>query len=1184
MTKGIFTIVLILWGRGLSAQYQTYDRATDLGNNTFQLTPDSANMAGSVWNQVAQNLNYPFSVSGQMFLGESDDAADGIVFVMQNECVSGGTVGGGIGYNGLSGASLGVEFDTWENVASGGDQDNNDPPYDHIGIQAFGNVKHQATGDSVLFLPEPLRTDSSNVEDSTWHDYEINWDPTSNTLDVYFEGVLRASMTRDIINDIFGGDSVIYFGFTSSTGGFWGTNSVQIDPIPVSGAEDQYICVGDTAIVDFINNTGGLELISIGKPIEASSYEGAVNPHEANDGNPGTRWASQWGNDPEWITIDLLDQYELDSISIRWEAAAATDYEIQVSADSSTWVTAVTVNDGVSNDVRGFGLSGFYRYVRVYGTARTLAAYGYSIWEIEVYGVAQIEWTSSPYLQFQGSDRIAFFPPVSTAFQVKIPDKCNGPSILDFWVYVDTISLAAQNQTICDGDSALLTVTPVGNYGEVNYVWDNGIGPGDSIFVSPGGTTTYEVIGVDSLGCSDTTNLDVTVNPVPVVTTSDDTTMCRGGSYTISATGGGTYNWNQGLGAGASHIVAPSDSTTYTVTVTTAGCSTRDSVQVNVNPLPMADAGADDSFCGGQDSVTITASGGDSYFWNNGLGAGASHTVSPASNTTYTVQVTDVNGCTDSDDIVITVNPLPVADAGANDSICVGQGSVTLTASGGSNYFWDNGLGAGASHIVSPALNTTYTVQVTDVNGCTDSDDVVITVNPLPVADAGANDSICVGQGSVTLTASGGNNYFWDNGLGAGASHIVSPASNTTYTVLVTDANGCTDSDSVVITVNPLPVADAGEDVTICITGSTVLNASGADSYNWDNGLGGGASHSVSPTSTTTYTVTAADINGCIDTDDVIVTVITSLPVDAGTDQEICLGDSISLLATGAVNYTWDNGLGVGDAHTVAPTTTTSYVVTGDDGNGCSETDDIVVTVNNLPVANAGADDSFCDGQGSVTITASGGITYNWDNALGGGPSHTVAPSSTTTYTVTVTDVNGCEDTDDVLISVLPLPDVNAGQDQVICEGDQTTLTATGAISYTWNSLGNGSNQVVQPEIEETYIVTGTDINGCTNSDDVIVSTQKCTCPLFIPNAISPNNDAANDEWIIEGIDCFDLKNVRVYNRYGGLVYESSNYQTPWNGKRNGEPMPVAVYYYVVEVGLLGEQPTAFTGTLTIMR
>src|SRR5690606_22602947 len=211
-------------------------------------------------------------------------------------------------------------------------------------------------------------------------------------------------------------------------------------------------------------------------------------------------------------------------------------------------------------------------------------------------------------------------------------------------------------------------------------------------------------------------------------------------------------------------------------------------------------------------------------------------TVSPLVTTTYEVLVIDANGCENTAEVTVTVNPLPIADAGADVVICYGDSTI-LTASGGVDYVWNTG--ATTSEItVSPLVTTTYEVLVTDINGCENTAEVTVTVNPLPLADAGADVVICYGN-STTLMASGGVDYVWNTG--ATTSEItVFPLVTTTYEVLVTDANGCENTAEVTVTVNPLPLVDAGADVAICYGDSTTLTATGSGfggvDYVWTTG------------------------------------------------------------------------------------------------------------------------------------------------------------------------------------------------------------------------------------------------------------------------------------------------------------------------------------------------------------
>ena len=513
-------------------------------------------------------------------------------------------------------------------------------------------------------------------------------------------------------------------------------------------------------------------------------------------------------------------------------------------------------------------------------------------------------------------------------------------------------------------------------------------------------------------------------------------------------------------------------------------------MSITVNPLPIVLAAATDhAICLGESTV-LSASGAASYAWNQGLGAGSSHNVSPATTTSYTVSGTDANGCSATDQVSITVNPLPMVLAAATDhALCLGESTV-LSASGATSYAWDQGLGAGSSHSVSPATTTTYTVSGTDANGCTATDQVSITVYPRPTVLAAATDqAICLGE-STDLSVTGATSYVWDQSLGAGSNHSVSPTSTTTYSVTGTDANGCSATGQIGITVNPLPLVMAGaSDNVICLGESTDLFATGATTYVWDQSLGAGSSHSVTPTSTTTYSLTGTDANGCTATDQVSITV-NPLPMvlAAATDQAICLGESTDLSVSGAASYAWDQGLGAGSSHSVSPTSTTNYSVTGTDANGCSAIGQISITVNALPLVMAGASDNvICLGE-STDLSATGATSYVWDQSLGTGSSHNVSPTSTTTYSVTGTDANGCSMSDDVNVQVLPLPIVSIRPEEpAICEGDSILLLADGGTSYLWSTANQGPTLMASPDSTTNYSVVVTGSNACSASGSIVL-------------------------------------------------------------------------------------------------
>jgi gliding motility-associated-like protein len=662
------------------------------------------------------------------------------------------------------------------------------------------------------------------------------------------------------------------------------------------------------------------------------------------------------------------------------------------------------------------------------------------------------------------------------------------------------ISASVSDNEICIGDQVIFT----GAGSDIDsYSWNNGVING-TLF-TPSSTTTYTVTGTDANGCSNTATIDVIVNPLPVISAGSDFAVCDGESIVLNATGTGdnTYSWDNSVLNGVS-FVPPVGQNTYTLTgvSNTTGCINTDQIVVTVNALPIVDAGQDQSICLGA-PISLCAAGANTYIWNNDVFDCVSF--NPTVTNTYTVVGTDVNGCVNSDDVTITVNPLPSVSATSTDfDICFGE-SVTISASGANGYVWTD-LGNEPSYVVSPTVTTTYFVTGQDVNLCGNTAEVTITVNALPIVIASDDQTICIGE-TVVVNAQGALTYTWNQGLGIGQSHNVSPTSTTTYTVTGTDANGCENTDQTTVNVNQLPSITASVDVSICEGESTTISANGGDSYIWNQGLGNGQSHSVSPTSTTTYTVTGTNTTTtCANTASVTVTVNPNPTINAGADVSVCAGQNVTLNATSnlpSTNIVW-NPL-VSNGVPFAPTATGTYTATvTNPTTGCSNSDQVLVTVNALPVISVSASNpSICIGS-STTLTATGGTSYTWNQGLTDGPTHTVSPTVTTSYVVTGSNLAGCTSTQNVVVTVNNLPIVVASVDTTICAGQIAVLSATGATSYTWNNgAGTGSPVFVTPTTTTTYTVTGTDGNGCTNSDQVVVTVVASPVPSFTADITS---------------------------------------------------------------------------------
>lgn len=705
---------------------------------------------------------------------------------------------------------------------------------------------------------------------------------------------------------------------------------------------------------------------------------------------------------------------------------------------------------------------------------------------------------------------------------------------------------AGADQTVCQGTQ----VTLAGS-GAQTYAWNNGVS--DNVAFTPAvGTITYTVTGTDANGCQNTDQVQVTVNPNPVINAGADQTVCDGDQVTLSGSGagaGGSYTWNNGVTNGVAFTPAVG-SLTYTVNGTDANsCQGTDQVVVTVNPNPTPGINGASTYCTGTYSTLSTSTPYSAYLWSNNA---VTSTVNVTAGS-YTVTVTDANGCQGTSpafvvtennvvtynssvticqggsaiihgnsetvagvysqtfilptgcdsvsNVTLVVNPLPAVNAGSDQTVCTGT-QTTLTATGAQNYAWNNGVTNGVPF--TQAVGTvTYTVTGTDVNGCQNTDQVNITVNALPVVNAGPDQTVCQGT-QVTLSGSGAQNYTWNNGVTNNVAFT--PAVGTvSYTVTGTDVNGCQNTDQANVIVNANPVISAGADQTVCEGVQVTLTGSGAGAggnYSWNNGITDGVAF-TQPVGTVSYTVTGTDANGCQGTDQVNVTVNPLPVISAGPDQSVCEGTQVTLTGSGAGaggNYVWDNGITNGVAFTPAVGTIT-YTVTGTDANGCQNTDQADVTVNALPVVDAGPDQVICLG-GQVTLSGSGAQYYVWDNNVLDGVAFTPGVG-TQTYTVTGADANGCVNTDQVDVTVNPLPNVFAGNDVIVCEGQQVVLTGSGAQTYAWdNGVTNGAT--FTPGVgTTTYTVTGTDANGCMNTDQVNVTVEALPLVSFDADVMS---------------------------------------------------------------------------------
>lgn len=800
--------------------------------------------------------------------------------------------------------------------------------------------------------------------------------------------------------------------------------------------------------------------------------------------------------------------------------ATTTTYNVTVNDGTCSETGSVTVN---VNALPTASVTPFSSDTICKGESVTLAASG---------GV-NYSWSPTTGLTNPNAASTIATPTSQTEYTVTVEDANGCEATASTTIYIDpviNINITA-GDSICTGDQTTLSATAT-NAASFSWSPTTGLSDPNSLITdaAPTTTTTYTLTVTNSIGCTNSESITVTVLQPAAVTVSGDETLCEGDSVQISAnTGqpGYTYVWSPATGLEnanqATTSAKPSTTTTYEVTASSpaGGCDSKASLTVTVNPLPVLTLSPDQQLCLG-DSADLTVSGADTYTWspNSNISSttGASVQVFPTTPTYYKVVGEDVNGCIAEDSVLITLTPLPVVSAGTDIEICAGSATqLNAMPNGLASYSWSPNVAINNVNLQNPTVNPAstqdYVVTGTDANGCKDMDTVQVSVVISPSFTLAGTDSICKGDTTqYTITTGLGNTVLWSPNIGiddvTSKTPKFFPAGNRSYKVVVSNPTGCKDSATVDIKVNPLPTVIISPDAEICIGGNTNLSASGGTSYTWSPSTGlsstTGSTVIANPTSTTTYTVEIEDAKNCSNKDSVVVTVNPLPNVSAGTDAEICKGTSVQLNGNpnGLQTYTWSPAATLDNATiqnpNASPLVDTEYILIGEDVNGCENSDTVDVSVIAIPPIGVSDDTTICIGESvalSVTTDAANSVTWSPNAAIDDVTSRNpvVNPTSDQVYKVVVENPTGCKDSAEVLVSVNPLPTITLSPDVEICIGESTTLTASGGSTYNWSpstglSATTGSSVTANPTTTTTYKVTLEDANQCANEDSVLVT------------------------------------------------------------------------------------------------
>lgn len=805
--------------------------------------------------------------------------------------------------------------------------------------------------------------------------------------------------------------------------------------------------------------------------------------------------------------------------------------------------------------------------------------------------------------------------------------------------------------------------------------------------VNPPDITVIELEITDENGCTARDTLTINTFEVPEVDAGEDREVCEGEEVQLQATGGTQYLWDDSPTLSSTEIENPTAnpivSTTYIVSISVPnGCLLRDSLQVIVNPLPTVDAGENQAICFG-DTAQLTATGGDTYFWrlDNTLSAMdiSNPLAFPQEETIYYVSTTDANDCSAIDSISVSVNALPQIEIADVDPICAGD-SVQLLASGANTYDWQGtnlSSTTEANPFASPTNTQRYLVRGTNIEGCEDTASVLVEVQVGVALTLSADQQICAGD-TVQLSAAGGNSYLWTGpniNDPASPTPTVSPEVSSEYTVEVRSQQGCTETATVRVNVNPLPAVEAGEDQAICLGDSTQLTATGGGTYIWrvDNTL---SAMDISnpfafPQEETFYYVRVTDANNCSATDSIRISVNPLPQLLIAEVDPICEGNSVQLVASGANTYEWQGGnlSSTTIANPVAtPANSQRYLVRGTSLEGCEDTASVLVEVQVGVALTLSADQQICAGD-TVQLSASGGSTYFWEGPYIDDPSSAtprVSPAVSSEYSVEVRSLQGCIETATIRVRVDPKPEITLTDSAGICQGDSVILSASSTpnAQLLWSNGQTTNSVMISPPISERVWAIARSFNGCesdtaftfveiapfpiadfqpdktvgveqlevsfenlsegassyrwdfgdrTSSNEpnpqhtfstsgefhiTLIATNKFGCSdtttfssikvnkiqILLPTAFSPNNDGINDIYTIspEGVSQLTMK---VFNRWGTMILEQSGEEIRWDGTHEGKILPEGVFLIKVEgISEAKNRMLETSGFLTIVR
>jgi hypothetical protein len=679
------------------------------------------------------------------------------------------------------------------------------------------------------------------------------------------------------------------------------------------------------------------------------------------------------------------------------------------------------------------------------------------------------------------------------------------------------------NTSICDGGSTQLCAPA----GMTSYLWSTGASTQCITALAAG---SYSVTVTNAAGCTSNCNTTVTIDAAPICNISGNTSICDGGSTELCApTGMISYLWSTGA---STQCLTVTTAGSYSVTITnTAGCTSNCNATVTTDAAPVCSISGNTSICEGGSTQLCAPLGMSSYLWSTGA---STQCITVTTAGSYSVTITNAVGCTSNCNTTVTVDAAPTCNISGNTSICNGGSTELCALAGMTTYLWSTGA---STQCITVTTAGSYSVTITNAAGCTSNCNTTVTVDATPACNISGNTSICSGGSTELCATSGMTSYLWSTGA---STQCITVTNTGSYSVTITNASGCTSNCNVSVTSGQAPFCTISGNTTICDGSSTQLcAATGMASYLWSTGA---STQCITATNAGDYSVTITNAAGCSSNCSVTVIVNTAPVCSIIQNGTFCAPVATpQLCATNFMSaYLWSTGATTRCLEVPFPGT---FTVTITNSFGCTASCSQIVSpgtpITNINITKTNVTCFGANNGSACANTITGGnapFTYNWSSGSSNACINNLAPG---TYTVTVTDVNGCTQTKKTTVTE-PVALINCNISDFgnatcsSCNGF-ASVNATGGTpeyTYSWNTLPIQSSATATGLCAGTYFVTISDINGCTTSCSVNISSDN---PISCSITPSPTN-------------CFGGANgsatVSVNGSGGPFTYLWSNGQT----------------------------------------